>query len=110
MCSSKFFDDHTPNNSEWARVGGISVKEMNSLELTFLTLIDYSLYVTYVYLQTFNDLCNPLLHTPLTCRTTMEDDGKETTCQAALRVYGVHPSMPPIHPTPNMIASQIFER
>lgn len=61
LCSSKFFDDHVFNNSQWANIGGgtayaiplfftfvgiVSPREMNNLEREFLILLDYSLFVT----------------------------------------------------------------
>lgn len=46
MIAAKFFDDVFYSNSFYASVGGIRTKEINLLELQFLTLLDYNLYVT----------------------------------------------------------------
>lgn len=46
LIAAKFLDDLFYNNAFYARLGGISVCEMNSLELEFLQLIGFSLHVT----------------------------------------------------------------
>jgi len=46
MISAKFFDDKYYNNAYYARVGGISTKEMNTMELEFLYLVNFKLHVT----------------------------------------------------------------
>jgi Cyclin. len=45
MIAAKFFDDHFYNNEYYAKVGGISNKEINSLEIEFLNYVNFSLYV-----------------------------------------------------------------
>jgi len=45
MLASKFFDDVYYNNSYYARVGGISNAEVNSLEMELLRMISFSLFV-----------------------------------------------------------------
>ena len=57
VCSSKYFEDvPIGNNACWARIGGISLKEMNHLERSFLKRIDYRMFVDeeeyfYIYDQ-----------------------------------------------------------
>lgn len=49
MLASKYLDDEEDihyNNAFYAKVGGISVKEMSMLETRFLQLLDWDLYVT----------------------------------------------------------------
>lgn len=46
MLAAKFFDDHYYSNAYYARVGGVRSKEINILEVHFLTLIGYQLYVS----------------------------------------------------------------
>ena len=41
--ASKFFDDVYYNNAYYARVGGISNSEVNSLEMEMLRMISFSL-------------------------------------------------------------------
>ncbi|SCV01528.1 LAMI_0G12068g1_1 [Lachancea mirantina] len=43
--STKFFSDFFYSNSRYARVGGISLQELNFLELQFLVLCDFELIV-----------------------------------------------------------------
>jgi len=45
MLASKFFDDVYYNNAYYARVGGISNQEVNSLEMEMLRMISFSLFV-----------------------------------------------------------------
>jgi hypothetical protein len=44
LCSAKFFDDSFLNNARYARIGGVTTKELNSLEIEFLFLIDFNLF------------------------------------------------------------------
>eukprot|EP01053_Blabericola_migrator_P006407 Blabericola_migrator_1__6406@NODE_322_length_9825_cov_103_602685_g259_i1_p3_GENE_NODE_322_length_9825_cov_103_602685_g259_i1NODE_322_length_9825_cov_103_602685_g259_i1_p3_ORF_typecomplete_len397_score18_95Cyclin/PF08613_11/1_3e34Cyclin_N/PF00134_23/6_7e08_NODE_322_length_9825_cov_103_602685_g259_i124823672 len=46
MVAAKFFDDVYYSNSFYAKVGGLSLEEMNVLESHFLHLIKYDLYVS----------------------------------------------------------------
>ena len=46
MLAAKFFDDQYFNNAYYAKVGGVPCAEMNSLELEFLFLVNFSLHVT----------------------------------------------------------------
>lgn len=43
--AAKFFDEIYYTNAYYAKVGGLSLKELNLLEIEFLNLIDYRLYV-----------------------------------------------------------------
>lgn len=45
MLAAKFFDDHYFKNGFYAKVGGVPCNEMNSLEVEFLFLINFSLHV-----------------------------------------------------------------
>mmetsp|Transcript_34438 Transcript_34438/g.83304 ORF Transcript_34438/g.83304 Transcript_34438/m.83304 type:complete len:216 (-) Transcript_34438:266-913(-) len=59
MISAKFFDDQYFNNAYYAKVGGVPCKEMNSLEVEFLFLTNFSLFVTYdTYKQYHTELRN----------------------------------------------------
>lgn len=46
LLAAKFFDDAYYNNAYYAKVGGVLVSEMNSLEVEFLFRIDFSLHVS----------------------------------------------------------------
>ncbi|KAK2952196.1 putative cyclin-dependent protein [Blattamonas nauphoetae] len=43
----KFLDDVYYSNVDYARLGGLSVKELNSLEIHFLVTISFSLHIEY---------------------------------------------------------------
>ncbi|KAJ4462760.1 putative cyclin-dependent protein [Paratrimastix pyriformis] len=46
VVAAKFFDDRYYTNLYYAQVGGISVAELNTMELDFLFLINFSLHVS----------------------------------------------------------------
>lgn len=46
MLSAKFFDDQYFNNQYYGKVGGVNCKEINSLEIEFLFMINFNLYVS----------------------------------------------------------------
>jgi hypothetical protein len=48
MLAAKFFDDTYFNNAFYARVGGVPIVELNSLEVEFLFMINFSLHVDTV--------------------------------------------------------------
>ncbi|CAN7103388.1 unnamed protein product [Brassica rapa subsp. narinosa] len=67
MVSAKFLDDRYYNNAYYAKVGGISTKEMNLLELDFLFGLGFDLNVTpntfhayFSYLKKEMTLLQPL--------------------------------------------------
>ena len=46
MLAAKFFDDMYLDNHHYAAVGGVPKAEMNILELEFLFLLEFNLFVT----------------------------------------------------------------
>ena len=59
VLAAKFFDDQYFNNAYYARIGGVPCEEMNSLELEFLFLTNFSLHVsTDAYAKYYNELAN----------------------------------------------------
>ncbi|CAN4091556.1 unnamed protein product [Withania somnifera] len=57
MVAAKFIDDAFYNNAYYARVGGVSTKELNKLEMKFLFGLDFGLHVS---VQTFGSYCSLL--------------------------------------------------
>ncbi|CCC67906.1 hypothetical protein NCAS_0A13480 [Naumovozyma castellii] len=53
---TKFFSDFFYSNSRYARVGGVSLQELNHLELQFLVLCDFELMIPTEELQRYADL------------------------------------------------------
>jgi len=45
MLGAKFYDDRYFNNAYFAKVGGVSLKEINVLEIEFLFMINFNLFV-----------------------------------------------------------------
>ncbi|KAG0740085.1 hypothetical protein G6F57_010943 [Rhizopus arrhizus] len=55
MISSKLYSDVFFTNTRYAKVGGLTVTELNALELEFLYLNDYDLFVTIDELQEYGN-------------------------------------------------------
>jgi len=59
MSAAKFFDDHYYNNAYYAKVGGVAPSEMNALEVEFLFMLNFDLFVTTeTYKQYYDELWN----------------------------------------------------
>merc|ERR1719186_2324336 len=54
MLGAKFFDDQYFNNAYFGKVGGVSRKEINLLEIEFLFMINFNLYVETEMYDTYN--------------------------------------------------------
>ncbi|KAI8647322.1 cyclin-domain-containing protein [Parasitella parasitica] len=61
MVSSKFFSDVFYTNARYAKVGGLPVKELNGLELEFLRINNYNIFIPLEQLQQYGDQL--LMHT-----------------------------------------------
>jgi len=46
MVAAKFFEDQPCDNGYFATVGGVSIQEINAMEITFLTMLEYRVAVT----------------------------------------------------------------
>ncbi|KAI3498535.1 hypothetical protein L2E82_14768 [Cichorium intybus] len=53
MVASKYVEDMNYRNSYFARVGGITTKEMNTLELEFLFLMNFKLHVNVSVFESY---------------------------------------------------------
>ncbi|KAL9539279.1 hypothetical protein MBANPS3_010360 [Mucor bainieri] len=62
MISSKLYSDVFFTNTRYAKVGGLPVTELNALELEFLRLNNYSLFVDIDVLQSYGDNLLELWH------------------------------------------------
>jgi hypothetical protein len=70
MLAAKFFDDQYFNNAYYAKVGGVPCNEMNVLEVEFLFMTNFSLFVdTETYRQYYTELCNHARNTACGCST-----------------------------------------
>jgi len=69
MSSAKFLDDSYLNNAFYARIGGVHLKELNCLEVQFLALINFDLFVPSCdYVDFYSQITNPELHAACECR------------------------------------------
>lgn len=74
MLAAKFFDDQYFNNAYYAKVGGVPRGEMNSLEVEFLFMTNFTLFVpTDQYRQYYTELCNHAKNSACECSS---QDGK----------------------------------
>lgn len=62
MLAAKFFDDQYFNNAYYGKVGGVSCKEINLLEIEFLFMINFNLYVEADTYRTYNERL--MMHPP----------------------------------------------
>lgn len=68
MSSAKFWDDAYYNNSFWAKLGGVNLRELNALEVEFLALIAFELYIpAKIYRRFYHELTNAALHPHCQC-------------------------------------------
>ena len=75
LLAAKFFDDAYYNNAYYAKVGGVTVAEMNGLEVDFLFRINFSLHVPpseFVKYQT--ELLSHSLPVPVSPELHARDD------------------------------------
>jgi len=54
MLGAKFFDDQYYNNAHFGKVGGVSCKEINLLEIEFVFMINFNLYVGADLYETYS--------------------------------------------------------
>jgi len=54
MLGAKFFDDRYYNNKHFGKVGGVSCKEINLLEIEFVFMINFNLYVETDLYETYS--------------------------------------------------------
>lgn len=45
MVAIKYYDDEYYKNEYYAKVGGLSLKEINKLEMEFLDMLNYELFI-----------------------------------------------------------------
>ena len=56
LVSTKYHEDKYFNNAYWAKIAGVSLYEMNRLELKVLFLLDFNLFVSSEEYAQFRDL------------------------------------------------------
>lgn len=94
LLAAKFFDDAYYNNAYYAKVGGVLVAEMNSLEVEFLFRINFSLHVSPdVFKKYHAELISHAVATPVLapCLTqSLNFNGVHSTCNYTPSVKLVH--------------------
>ncbi|XP_072984759.1 cyclin-P3-1-like [Typha latifolia] len=93
VLAAKFIDDAFFNNAYYAKVGGVSIGEMNRLELNFLFCIDFRLQVN---IGTFGKYCLQLeneatvyqVEWPIqACKITDWSSSEDSKCQSVVQRY-----------------------
>ncbi len=92
MLAAKFFDDQYFNNLYYAKVGGVPCKEINSLEVEFLFLTNFSLHVTEdVFFRYFHELMNHAAHAACpscgTHRSSLTNSGSSSSSSSSGRPH-----------------------
>eukprot|EP00624_Nannochloropsis_granulata_P007702 evm.model.NODE_9036_length_22116_cov_22.491907.7 len=104
MLAAKFFDDQYFNNLYYAKVGGVPCKEINSLEVEFLFLTNFSLHVTEeVFFRYFHELMNHAAHAQ--CPSCCRRGSAAATAAAAATTAAAAGSAPPQAPAPTAAAA-----
>jgi hypothetical protein len=68
MLAAKFFDDQYFNNAYYAKVGGVPTGEINTLEVEFLFMTNFALFVTTEqYAQYYSELANHAMNGSCDC-------------------------------------------
>lgn len=55
MIAIKYYDDDYYKNEYYAKVGGLTLKEINQLEMEFLELINYELFINKEVFDVYED-------------------------------------------------------
>ncbi|KAG0035053.1 hypothetical protein BGZ81_001112 [Podila clonocystis] len=88
ILASKFQQDRTYSNKAWSKISGLPVSEINLNEITFLTLIDYRLFVSQAVFQKWVII--------LTEKGRVRDRASLTRSYSATDSTGyANPSLPP---------------
>lgn len=111
MSSAKFFDDAHYNNSYYAYVGGVPLKELNALEVEFLSLLNFDFHVSAATYGFFYKMCTeenihlggcacaPLLPAlPKTLRVDEYVPSSEIDWSSLLAEIPVDETMEDVHP------------
>ncbi|KAI8876477.1 hypothetical protein K501DRAFT_262099 [Backusella circina FSU 941] len=69
VLANKFLDDNTFTNKTWSDVSNIAVKELNIMELEFLSALNYQIYISHTHFFQWTTQCqhwtSQLFHTNL---------------------------------------------
>ncbi|KAG0243593.1 hypothetical protein BGW41_001804 [Actinomortierella wolfii] len=84
MVASKYLQDRNYSNKAWAKISGLSIKEINANELVFLKLMDYSLFVSHETFMRWTALL--LAHGQEATRRFMQSADAASAAAIAMRV------------------------
>ena len=79
MVTVKYMDDSYYNNSFYSKIGGVALREINHLEIEFLSTIEFDLFIHHkVYWRFLAELRNPTLHPNCECPLHMMPADEES--------------------------------
>jgi len=88
MLGAKFFDDQYYNNAHFGKVGGVSCKEINLLEIEFVFMINFNLYVETDLFETYSKRLESHAH-PIDCDCQQQENQIAATLPVPLRAAKV---------------------
>eukprot|EP00475_Leptophrys_vorax_P034395 TRINITY_DN5543_c0_g1_i3.p1 TRINITY_DN5543_c0_g1~~TRINITY_DN5543_c0_g1_i3.p1 ORF type:complete len:210 (-),score=23.18 TRINITY_DN5543_c0_g1_i3:45-674(-) len=79
MLAAKFFDDQYYNNAYYAQIGGVSTEEINTLEVEFLFMINFSLHVTRELYDQYHRELTKHMSSGCSCQQNLPNNNTNTT-------------------------------
>ena len=55
VIATKYCDDHSSDNTNYAYAGGVHVSELNHMEVEFLFTVNFDLFITHTLFQAHYD-------------------------------------------------------
>lgn len=105
MLAAKFFDDQYFNNAYFGKVGGVTCKEINLLEIEFLFMINFNLFVAAGTFKTYNERL--MMHSmPTESSEQAANTAANTHSPAPARANNSAPASAPAAPNPAPTAHQ----
>lgn len=100
MLATKVFDDEFYKNAYYAKLGGVSTQEMNSLELEFLSLMNFDFFVTVEtfekYEKELSAFAPPAMSAAMTAVPMASSDGYAGAGALGAGALGLTTPSPPV--------------
>jgi len=107
LIAVKFYDDQYYSNKHWCNVGGVSIKELNNMEIKFLIEIQFELFVTSQVYKLYNKKISEtaISQQPKKLKPVQPDNGVRR-----IQAFGSHLYRKPSVPVRNFRKYKIVER
>jgi hypothetical protein len=83
MLAAKFFDDQYYNNAYYAQIGGVSTEEINTLEVEFLFMINFSLHVTRELYDQYHRELTKHMSSGCSCQQGIQNNSSSSSSRAS---------------------------